>query len=254
MGYFKSTSFKCIHYPGEWSRVLMQIQGWGSSYPISGGVSQPLEAKALYVFTVARRLTRAAHWLDERANGWKPVFIEATVLLFPMLELIGYARLDDRQVSKHHPTRKGIPADVSNVNLWAGLHWLRDPNWLPVVGDNRQKTDTTQLGRWQIGHLVSLRHYLLHGSKKAKDEKGKPIPIDDIINYELPGFIVERAQQTMPDYWEQLKQDSGSQGWLEHLARADIRPLKLQGSNFFEEGLVDPDIVDCLEGNASFLS
>jgi hypothetical protein len=253
MSYFKSTSLKCIHYPGEWSRVLMQIQGWGSC-PVSRGVSHPLEAKALYVFTMARRLTRAAHWLNQRANGWKLVFIEATVLLFPMLELMGYARLDDRQVGKHHPSRKGVSADVSNVNLWAGLHWLRDPNWLPVVADNKQKADTTQLGRWQIGHLVALRHYLLHGSKKAKDEKGKPIPIDDIINYKLPGFIVGRAQQTMQDYWEQLKQDDRSQGWLERLARADIRPLKLQGSNLFGEGLVDPDIVSCLEGSVSFLS
>jgi hypothetical protein len=248
MSYFKSTNFGCTHYRQEWSRVLNQIQGWGNSYSISKDISQPLEAKALYVFTMARRLTRAAHWLEEQANGWKQIFVEATILLFPMLELIGYARLDDRQVSKHYNRR-----DVGNVNLWAGLHWLRDHSWSPVVKDKRQKTDTTQLGKWQIGHLISLRHYLLHGSKKAKDRKGNPIPIDDIINYELPGFIVGRAQQKMPDYWKQLNQDDGSRGWLERLARADIRPLKLQGSNFYEEGLVDPDIVDYLEGNVSFL-
>jgi hypothetical protein len=166
-----------------------------------------------------------------------------------MVELVGYARLDDRQVAKHHRTR-----DVSNVNLWAGLHWLREPNWLPVVKDNRQKADTTKLDRWQIGHLVSLRHYLLHGAKKAKDKAGNPIPIEDILNYELPGLIVEKSRRAMSYYWEQLIQDNGSHGWLERLARADIRPLKLQGSSCFEDGLVDPDIVACLEGHAEFLS
>jgi len=252
MRYFKTTHFTSNHYPAEWNSVLKQIQGWGDSYPISKEISQQLEAKALYVFTLARRLTRAAYRLNER-NGWKQVFIEATVLLFPMIELIGYARLDDRQVSKHH-SKRGKPAtDIANVNLWAGLHWLLNPSWLPVVNDNKQKVDATKLDKWQIGHLVSLRHYLLHGSKKAKDYKNNPVPIDDIVNYELPGFIVDKAQQTMPDYWKLLKQDDDSHGWLERLARADIWPLKLQGSGFFEEGLVDPDIVDCLEGNASFL-
>ena len=108
--------------------------------------------------------------------------------------------------------------------------------------DNLQKADTTLLYRWQIGHLVSLRHYLLHGSKNAK------VPIQDIINYELPGFIIEKAQPAMSDYWKQLRQDDGNQYWLERLARADIRPLQIQGSGLFEKGLVDPDIVDYLEG------
>ncbi len=247
MGYFNSTGFKCVHYPTEWGNVLRQVQGWGR--PISREISQPLEAKALYMFTMARRLARAAHQLSKQTNGWKQVFIEATVLLFPMVELIGYARVDSVQVSTHYRHR----VDVSNVNLWAGLHWLRDPKWLPEVKDNKQKTDTTKLDKWQIGHLVSLRHYLLHGSKKAKDNRGNLIPIDDIVNYELPGFIIDQVQQAMPVYWEQLKQDNGSQGWLERLRRADIRPFKLQGTNFYEDGIVDPDIADCLVGNASFL-
>ena len=247
MSYFKPTSFQCTHYPQEWSRVLNQIQGWGSPYPISKDVSQSLEAKALYVFTMARRLTRAAYWLNERANGWKPIFLEATVLLFPMIELVGHSRVDDHQVRSVYNR-----SNVSAVNLWAGLYWLRDTSWLPAVRDNHQRMDSTKLSRWQIGHLVSLRHFLLHGSKQVS-YMGSPVPIDDIINYELPDFVVARVQETLPDYWQQLRQDDGNQSWLERLAQADIRPLKLQGSSLFEEGLVDPNIVDCLEGNASFL-
>jgi hypothetical protein len=248
MSYFKAIGFGCAHYPQEWSRVLSQIRGWSSSYSISKDISQPLEAKALYVFTMARRLTRAANWLNERVNGWKPVFLEATVLLFPMIELIGYSRVDDNEVRNVFNGR----SDVSAVNLWAGLHWLLDPSWLPAVQNQNQRADSTLLSRWQIGHLVSLRHYLLHGSKQVS-YMGSPVPIDDIINYELPEYVVTRARETLSDYWQQLRQDDGSQGWVKRLAQADIRPLKLQGSNLFDEGLVDPDIVDCLEGNASFL-
>jgi hypothetical protein len=197
---------------------------------------------------MARRLARAANWLKAQANGWKPVFLEATVLVFPMIELIGYSRVDDNEVRSAFNGK----SDVSAVNLWAGLHWLLDPTRLPAVHDQNQRADSTPLFKWQIGHLVSLRHYLLHGSKQVS-YMGSPVPIDDIINYELPEYIVTRAQETLPYYWQQLRQDDGSQKWVERLAQADIRPLKLQGSNLYEEGLVDPEIVDCLEGSAIFL-
>jgi len=248
MSYFKATGSVCAHYPQEWSRVLNQIQGWNRSCSVSKDISQSLEAKALYVFTIARRLTRAANWLNEQANGWKPVFLEATVLLFPMIELIGYSRVDGNEVRNVFQGK----SDVSAVNLWAGLHWLLDPSWLPTVQKQDQRADPTKLYKWKIGQLVSLRHYLLHGYKQVS-YKGSAVPIDDIINYELPEYVVTRAKKTLPDYWRQLKQDDGSRNWVKRLAQADIRPLKLQGSNLYEEGLVDPDIVDRLEGNVSFL-
>lgn len=247
MSYFKAIGFGCAHYPQEWSRVLSQIQGWSSSCSISKDISQPLEAKALYVFTMARRLTRAANWLNERINGWKPVFLEATVLLFPMIELIGYSRVDDNEVKNVFSK-----SPVSAVNLWAGLHWLLDPSQLPTVQNQNQRADSTLLSKWKIGELVSLRHYLLHGYKQVS-YMGSMVPIDDIINYELPEYVVTRAKEALPDYWRQIKQDNGGQSWVERLAQADIRPLKLQGSNLYEEGLVDSDIVDRLEGNADFL-
>jgi hypothetical protein len=111
MGYFSPLNLQCRQHPDEWNQVLNQIKGWKFSNSISGQISQSLEAKALYVFTMAQRLMRAAHWLCERKNGEGLVFLEATVLLFPMIELLGYARLDNMGVSKHHPKE-----DVSNVN------------------------------------------------------------------------------------------------------------------------------------------
>ena len=249
MAYFTYTQ-DCQHYPNEWEDLLNYIKTeWPQAQSARlRDLAHHIEAKALYVFTTARRLIRAANWLKMRANGWKPVFLEATVLLFPMIELIGYSRVDDGEVRNVF----GDASSVSAVNLWAGLHWLRDPTWLPAVQDRSQRADSTLLSKWQIGHLVSLRHYLLHGSRQAT-YKGKPIPIDDIINYELPEYIVTRAQKVLSVYWQQLRQDDGSRGWVKRLAQADIRPLSIQGSSLFDKGLVDPDIVDCLEGNASFL-
>ena len=122
MGYFQS-SFQCAHYQKEWERVLRQIQGWSIRSSISGDISQPLEAKALYVFSIARRLTRAAYGLSQQANGWKPIFLEATVLLFPMIELVGYVRVNDND-TKNASGNRQKRRDVSAVNLWAGLHWL----------------------------------------------------------------------------------------------------------------------------------
>jgi len=247
MSYFQS-NLQCAHYPEQWSHVLQQVHGWRSPYSIAKDISQSLEAKALYVFSIARRLTRAAYGLYLQTNGWKPIFLEATVLLFPMIELVGYSRVDDNEVERVFGNR-----DVSGVNLWAGLHWLRDTEWLPTVQDTHQRADPTLFSKWQIGHLLSLRHYLLHGSKQVS-YRGSQVPIDDIIHFELADYIVAQVHKALPKFWQQLRQDDGNQRWIERLAQADIRPLKIQGSKLYEDGLIDPDIVDCLEGNASLLS
>ncbi|MFX1485460.1 MAG: hypothetical protein ACFFCP_19980 [Promethearchaeota archaeon] len=248
MGYFNFTGVNCA-YQSEWDAVVRQVRGWPSEYrdyryPLPVEMSHHLEAKALYILTMARRLVRTACELG-KAN-WELVFVETTSLLFPMIELVGHARLDARQARIAYG--KG-PNEVPSVaNLWAGLHWLRDSANLPQVNDNRLKYDSDMLDRWQIGHLISLRNYYLHGSKSAKDRKGRLIPIADIMSYELPRVIVECAEKTMPEYWKQLKEDDGTQEWVARLASADIRPFKVQGSSVFEAGLVDPNIVDYLEG------
>jgi hypothetical protein len=79
---------------------------------------------------MARRWVRAVYQLA-RANGeeWKLIFVETTSLLFPMIELVGHARLDDREAKAAYQ-KKEVPVVA---NLWAGFHWLRDPKWLPQV-------------------------------------------------------------------------------------------------------------------------
>jgi hypothetical protein len=111
------------------------------------------------------------------------------------------------------------------------------------------KGDGRKLDRWEIGHLTFLRNYFLHGSKDPGDSQGGPAPAAGIMSYELPIVLAQKAEKAMPVYWGQLKQDDGTQKWVERLARADIRPFQIQGSGVFEAGLVDPDIVDYLDGH-----
>lgn len=254
MGYFRCTSINCAHHQSEWEDVVRQVQGpdWrreysGYQHPLPQQMSHHLEAKALYVFTMARRLVSSVYRLAkaerekaERAGctlvdgaEWKLIFVETTSLLFPMIELVGHAR-------------SGIGG--SNKSLWAGIYWLHNPKVLRQV-PTPPRADTTKvcaLLGLEVGHLIALRHYYLHGSKNLDCRR---ISIADIISYKLPQAIAKQAEKVMPVYWDQLKQDDGTPGWVERLARADIRPFKIQGSKFFEAGLVDPDIVDYLEGS-----
>ena len=96
----------------------------------------------------------------------------------------------------------------------------------------------------QVSDLFFLRNYYLHGLKEHSDPT---ITIADIINAELPYAITQQAETAMRAYWNQLLQDDGSHGWIERLVNADIHPFVIQGSELFEAGLVDPDIVDYLE-------
>jgi hypothetical protein len=252
MSYFRFTGSRCACYFSEWEAVVKQIKGWppdfgyqdkfGNSYlsPLPQQISHHLEAKALYVLSMTRRLVRAAYGLFDRAGDWHLIFIEATALLFPLLELAGHARL-------------GISG--SNKCLWAGIHWLRDPLLLPQVS-RYCRTDATKVNvllGLEVGHLIALRNYYLHGAKNAKDQSGRLIPIPDIMSYKLPEAIATRVQEVMPIYWEQMTQDDGSHGWVKRLAQADVQPLVIQGSGVFERGLVDKDIVDYLGGHRDIL-
>jgi hypothetical protein len=243
MSCFRFTGVNCVHYPTEWSAVVTQIQSWPSApeyydykHPLPRQISHHLEAKALYVFTMARRLVRAAYKLGGRTHrtekaNWKLIFVEVTSLLFPMIELVGHARLG---------------TGGSNASLCVGVHWLHNPQRChqPRV-TQADRTLVPALLNLEVGHLVSLRNYYLHGSKNVSQ---KPVAIADIMNYKLPQAMAQRAEEVIPIYWKQLKQDDGNQKWVERLALADIRPFEIQGSGVFEAGLVDPDVVDYLEG------
>jgi len=96
----------------------------------------------------------------------------------------------------------------------------------------------------RVCDLYYLRNYYLHGLKNVTD---RSVPIADIINAELPYAIIQQSENAVHIYWEHLKQDKGTHEWINRLAQADIRPFVIQGSELFEAGLVDPDIVDYLE-------
>jgi hypothetical protein len=247
MSYFKTTGIACNHHQVEWLHTLRGIKSWAVSSTIPKDISDPLEAKALFVFTISRRLLRTAKSLENNPQKWKPVFLEATILLFPMIELVGHCRVDTNQVKTAYGS-----TDVGAVNIWSGLYWLLDAHKVPTVMDNKQREDTTLLDKWQIGHLVSLRHYLLHGTKQVR-YGGKLISTEDIISFQFPEFVIERSIRNLPIYWKHLCHDDGSVGWIDRLASADVRPLIVQGSHLFKTGLIDPDIVECLEGAKTFL-
>jgi hypothetical protein len=134
MGYFKFTGVSG-DYRDEWNDVVTQVQSWPSKYrtcrySLPEQMSHHLEAKALYVFTMARRLVCSAYRLSKAEGGnWKLIFVEATSLLFPMIELVGHARLGTGGSSK---------------SLWAGILWLHNPDETPCSPAAPQ-ADTTQV-------------------------------------------------------------------------------------------------------------
>lgn len=241
MGYFRFTP-ACKHYNPEWQQVIEQIQSWQPTWRDQlPRLSHPIEAKALHVFTIARRHVRATVQLAKADNGnWKSIFVEASSLLFPMIELVGEARKDS-----------------GGLALGAGIHWLRDPNYLPLAQDAAGlKIDKNRLNSLQtfmperpqgptVSDLFHLRNYYLHGVKSSNDPN---ISIADIINADLPEAIARHAEFAMREYWQQLKLDDGARQWVSRLAVADIHPFPIQGSDYFEAGLIDPEIVTYLEG------
>ncbi|HSH04970.1 MAG TPA: hypothetical protein VLL52_20820 [Anaerolineae bacterium] len=251
MAYFKSKP-NCKHYPTKWDAALNQIKSLPNYFPVNqrwGKLKYHIEAKALQVFTMARRLIRSAEALAE-PYGWKPIFVESSALLFPMIELVGAARAE---------SELGVKKRVSQIgghrSLDAGIRWLQDPNVLPTYrGKKTFQNDTNRLvslEQYMVDHgqgpqvceLNLIRNYFLHGLKSHGDPT---VSIADVMNYELPMAIAKHARFGLREYWRQLCGDDGSK-WVERLADADIQPFIIQGSEIFEAGLIDPDILDFLE-------
>lgn len=249
MAYFNFTNVDCACYKPEWDAVIEQVQGWSPERKgYLRGLIHHLEAKALHVFTMASRLVYSAYVLaDFEGRNWKLVFVEPLTLLFPMIELVGEARLGRNQGHK----------------LGAGIEWLLDPSSYPSVyppgtpPTDVLKRDTrrlTSLESFMVDHsdgpevsnLFHLRNYYLHGLKNL-GEKG--VLLKDIVNYELPYAIASQAEIGLRVYWEQLCSDDGNQGWVDRLAHAKIQPLPIPGSGGLDEGLIDYWIVDYLESD-----
>jgi hypothetical protein len=244
MAYFKHHE-DCRRYPNDWNALLNYIKTeWpkdelGKRYSSQWTpLEHQIEVKALYVVTMSRHLIYAAELLAQDA-GWQPVFVEASLLLFPMLELVGQARLGDGTASA----------------LAGGIDWLRDPRDPP-----RRRTDKDlyadqdrvgTLGRYMstlsegpmIRELAHLRNYLTHGLKNQRDSLFDIEALQTSMNYELPRAIVQQAKVGMAEYWHQLADGPDHKEWVTRLAKADIHPFGIMGSQIYEKGLIDPDIM-----------
>lgn len=161
------------------------------------------------------------------------------MILFPMIELVGHARVG-----------------TNGNNLGAGIEWLLDPSSSPsgmskteLIRDQRiirslePFMQVHQQGP-QVRDLFFIRNYFFHGLKSHRDPY---VSMANILNFRLPQAIAKQAEIGIKIYWGQLKKDDGSQGWVVRLAHADIGPVVIQGSELFDFGLIDPDIVYDLE-------
>lgn len=247
MAYFSNTQ-TCQYHPNEWNKLLNHIKGElpPENAAHLGDLTHHIEAKALYIFTMSRHLIEKAESLAKKGD-WKPVFVEASILLYPMLELIGEARLGNE-------LRTG-----SWRRLASGIDWLIDPMIFPTRPSNTRddlSTDNTRvgsLGRYmntlpsgpKVRELYHLRNYFIHGLKNQEDPHFDIGAVQTCMNYELPYAIVKQAKVGLAVYWRQLTNTDGSasRDWVDRLAEADIYPFGIIGAPIYEKGLVDPDIV-----------
>jgi hypothetical protein len=221
-----------------WTEVTTaQLQNWPPAYRNL----HPLEAKTFFVFTVSRHLVRAVHRMGkDELEGWKQVYIETYLLLFPFIELIGKAVIGGQKSSK--------------PNLQAGFHWLNEPDQVPnpVVDPDNDQLRLNNLDPYlvksnegtphppMIKELIKVRNYLLHGIAGRTNE-----PLT--MSFQHPRAIAIRAEWAMRKYWQQLRSDIATDGgWIDRLSNADIKPFPIPGSGNCEKCLIDPDIIQYL--------
>jgi hypothetical protein len=240
------------YFINEWNALYDYIKhSWKSDQAANlGGLSHHLEVKALYVFTISRHLLTEVEKLPQNGN-WKPIFIEASILLFPMLELVGEARMG------------GGIHDGSWRRLASGVDWLIDPN-ITTTRSNGTRTSfsndefninslgnymTTQSNGPKVRELYHLRNYLIHGLRNQDDRNYDLEAIKISLNYELPYAIVQQAKKCLFTYWNQLKNDKniGPINWIDRLSEAKIYPLGILGSVLYDKGIIDPDIIYWIE-------
>jgi hypothetical protein len=120
-------------------------------------------------------------------NRWENIFIEAMILLYPMLELIGHARL-------------GLGG--SNASLYAGIEWLRDGGNIPAVQDDSSvimsdhRAIQALASSPSMRDIFSIRQYFLHGLKSPATARSlENSSMEDILNYRLPDELIVLAAE-----------------------------------------------------------
>lgn len=234
---------QCRWYPREWEALLHHIQGDASprQFRELSGVTHQIEVKALYVFTLFRHLIERAETMPLDGN-WKLVFVEAMMLLFPMLEVVGDARLGASPGSR----------------LGSGIEWIMDPLRPPSSGVSERhlaanNSRIASMGKHmpslpsgpRVRELFHIRNYFIHGVKNQHDPDFDIGAVRTSMNFELPIALVAQAKVSLRHYWSQLTSHlpSSSRAWVGCLADADIYPFGIMGSPTYERGLVDPGIL-----------
>jgi hypothetical protein len=221
-------------YSNEWQALLDYIKtDWPKeSSEHLGDLAHHIEAKALYVYTMCRHLMLAANSLaysrqlrpypvtaNPATPDWRPIFVEAMMLLFPMIELVGEAR------------QGNAPDDGSWRRLGAGFDWLIDPSVLPgrsSRGSNDLGKDAARfasLGQHmpslqtgpEVRELYHLRNYFLHGLKNIGQaaQSFDMGAVKTCMNFEMPNAILQVAGENLLVYWNQLRSsDPDSLDWV----------------------------------------
>jgi len=145
------------------------------------------------------------------------------MLLFPMIELIGQARL-------------GAQLGSDN-DFGSELDWLSDPNNLPQPArkSDHLKADETRLislGIYmmtlregpRVREIFHIRNYFVHGLKNQRDTDFDIGAVKTSMNYELPMAITQQSRRALSIYWRQLTNPDVSQSreWVSRIAEADI--------------------------------
>ena len=241
MSYFTYVEVSNL-YSNEWEELLLYIcNDWPQEHSTRLSLlNHQIEAKALYVFTISKHLIENSENLPINGN-WKRVVIEATLLLFPMIELVGQARL----------------GNLNGNDFGSGLDWLANPAGFPQpISQDDLKVDNTRistLGSYmstlpegpRVRELFHIRNYFVHGLKNQHDPDFGIGAVVTSMNYELPLAIIGQAKSALKLYWSQLQNIDGNESheWVSRIAEADIYPFGIMGSTIYEKGIVDPDII-----------
>lgn len=220
-----------------WNDVCVQIMTkWSPSLrsqllPQVDSVIYPIEAKALHVFTFVQKHMYAVNWLVSDAH-MKTWYVQSMMLMFPIIELAGTARLS---TNVKNPSNKTC--------LTAGAFWLFETATFDNL-DQENVSDTNDL--ISLFEVTTTRNYLLHGVKTSENRDGSS---GVIYSYQIPEKWLQNMQPSSRTYWQQLTDDDGSNsdGWINRLANADIYPFRIPGAthpdDYFDDGYIAPDIL-----------
>lgn len=188
-----------FHDPGSWGDSAL----WSKAAQ-DFNLSNPYEAKCLYVLGTIRHLTHAANKLYPRTKDDSDHRLPACILSFNILELWGRCLKGD---TEH---RGGFEKRIKR-----GLRYIAN------LDEEKSKTIFTVSRSYQVPSdtLLAIRNFSAHGFYGSSDSG---LVIDGLLVAWMFGSIVEATQR----YYEELKQGKFSEGMMQ----ATIQPLCNSGT------------------------